>query len=488
MKRNTPLQFLLTVTLLFLTGSITAQLKEAKKPYNKNYHGSVTKNGETQTKMSRVTIEYTADDKVSFITFSKMYKISLKPSYQIVMVDSTGYDLSKAGKGFLSGGLSFKTNLSGFPFSDEKKSSRLIQVEWTNNSNNSIKQITIDLADEKISLKNLKEVNVHLNNELYFYISLFIQIIIILSIVMLERQLRYYKAAFIFLVPKLTLLYMTVGDLLLIIQQSNFHENSFLPMLINLCTGIVAFQVIVRANQQYKGFSTNKTKMYLMILVIFGAISCIGFYGDNYVMEFCYSFFTLMVIYENSYVDIIQYNKLINNFYIPLKTFQVLLGIIMNDGWLADVSYWPLITAFLLPQIIKQVYLYYHRQKKPGFYKSLTKRELETYERRNAIQQEQRRILDEIKINEQVREKKLVTKGRATLDGDLLIQELQKSGGTNGEVEKCCICLDDVVGGDDGNTSGVVKTRCGHWFHKDCLEDWTQRHNNCPLCRAPLAK
>lgn len=46
--------------------------------------------------------------------------------------------------------------------------------------------------------------------------------------------------------------------------------------------------------------------------------------------------------------------------------------------------------------------------------------------------------------------------------------------------------MDNCINGLDGNTSGVVKTRCGHFFHKDCLGDWMRRKDECPMCRQKI--
>ncbi len=43
----------------------------------------------------------------------------------------------------------------------------------------------------------------------------------------------------------------------------------------------------------------------------------------------------------------------------------------------------------------------------------------------------------------------------------------------------CGICLEAA---EDGSV-----TACGHTFHSECLDKWTQRSNTCPLCRASLA-
>ena len=50
----------------------------------------------------------------------------------------------------------------------------------------------------------------------------------------------------------------------------------------------------------------------------------------------------------------------------------------------------------------------------------------------------------------------------------------------NKKVEKeelCAICLEM-----DNN----VETRCGHYFHFECLREWSARVNSCPSCRLPI--
>ena len=40
----------------------------------------------------------------------------------------------------------------------------------------------------------------------------------------------------------------------------------------------------------------------------------------------------------------------------------------------------------------------------------------------------------------------------------------------------CSICLDD-------STENVKTLLCGHKFHKDCIEEWFDREETCPMCR-----
>ena len=45
---------------------------------------------------------------------------------------------------------------------------------------------------------------------------------------------------------------------------------------------------------------------------------------------------------------------------------------------------------------------------------------------------------------------------------------------------ECNICLEDM----SKETLQVVK--CGHFFHKECIDTWLNNHDNCPLCRKKL--
>jgi len=51
-----------------------------------------------------------------------------------------------------------------------------------------------------------------------------------------------------------------------------------------------------------------------------------------------------------------------------------------------------------------------------------------------------------------------------------------------GEKEKsCCICLIDYEEDDD-----VSLVRCNHYFHTDCIKEWTTYKTSCPVCRKEL--
>ena len=50
------------------------------------------------------------------------------------------------------------------------------------------------------------------------------------------------------------------------------------------------------------------------------------------------------------------------------------------------------------------------------------------------------------------------------------------------EGSTCSVCLNDH---DDNwrELGGPVKTICGHYFHKNCLETWFNEQLSCPNCR-----
>ena len=49
---------------------------------------------------------------------------------------------------------------------------------------------------------------------------------------------------------------------------------------------------------------------------------------------------------------------------------------------------------------------------------------------------------------------------------------------------ECAICLEEFKGVD------IIKAfyKCEHIFHKNCLRDWLQRANECPLCKRDLTE
>ena len=62
-------------------------------------------------------------------------------------------------------------------------------------------------------------------------------------------------------------------------------------------------------------------------------------------------------------------------------------------------------------------------------------------------------------------------------------KHIERYGESRKETE-CAICLENFKGID------IIKSfyKCGHIFHKKCLEDWLKRSNCCPLCKHDLTE
>ena len=43
--------------------------------------------------------------------------------------------------------------------------------------------------------------------------------------------------------------------------------------------------------------------------------------------------------------------------------------------------------------------------------------------------------------------------------------------------EQCCICLEEKI---------LMETKCKHKFCNNCITEWTNKNNNCPLCRESI--
>lgn len=56
----------------------------------------------------------------------------------------------------------------------------------------------------------------------------------------------------------------------------------------------------------------------------------------------------------------------------------------------------------------------------------------------------------------------------------------KKTANENGE--KCVICDENYKNGET-----ICNTECNHEFHFDCLEEWIQIRQNCPLCRQDVS-
>ncbi|QIV95785.1 RING finger family protein [Allofrancisella inopinata] len=65
-------------------------------------------------------------------------------------------------------------------------------------------------------------------------------------------------------------------------------------------------------------------------------------------------------------------------------------------------------------------------------------------------------------------------------------QNLKLSGNDNDKTS-CSICLDNFTF-SEFNNSKICITTCGHFYHKNCIEQWLKSNHTCPLCKKELLK
>ncbi len=62
------------------------------------------------------------------------------------------------------------------------------------------------------------------------------------------------------------------------------------------------------------------------------------------------------------------------------------------------------------------------------------------------------------------------------------LEEQSDNDNDDSNKKECAICLNNIE-------KNKFKTRCNHYFHKECLKDWCKISSGpckCPLCRAPI--
>ena len=55
-----------------------------------------------------------------------------------------------------------------------------------------------------------------------------------------------------------------------------------------------------------------------------------------------------------------------------------------------------------------------------------------------------------------------------------------KSEDIDGE-EECSICLENY-----NNKDNIIKLKCNHQFHFNCINSWIEKNECCPICRTAL--
>jgi hypothetical protein len=66
--------------------------------------------------------------------------------------------------------------------------------------------------------------------------------------------------------------------------------------------------------------------------------------------------------------------------------------------------------------------------------------------------------------------------------GDVLLPNGRKIHGV-GENLECSICYCSLKQSTDGSAPAVKVLECSHVFHSQCIADWFQRDEHCPICR-----
>ena len=51
-----------------------------------------------------------------------------------------------------------------------------------------------------------------------------------------------------------------------------------------------------------------------------------------------------------------------------------------------------------------------------------------------------------------------------------------------GEKEECSLCLEEFAKGEE-----LLKLKCSHVFHEQCLGPWVLKSRECPLCKQHFA-
>lgn len=457
--------------------SITFLIALCSSSLTPNYYHAAVRVNNGSRKMSRVAF-YTSKDStekkesIKKLIFTRMEKATLSPNYQVVVMDTRNFNLLEKDSAYITGEVEISKvlkDLSDYTSDEAQTFGRYFEVEWEGGEKVP-KSIKVNVTGvDHIHITGFTRVNPKLGNILEIAVCGVITLILIFFFFKLVKQYKFYKNLFIYICPKITVLYMFIADILLIIHSAIYHKSgSILPRMMSLLCSVLFTGLIVTANYKHGGFKSSKAKISFIMIFIIGLVTCLGFYGDNFIMELCYCLFPLMIIFENSFVDIVHYNYIINLVYIPLKISMIFVNTIFNDGFYFDVSYTMMISALLTPILFKFIWQFIHKKKRPGFYKKLTGKEIEMYNKRQKALQ---------------RAQDLRTRGAITLEGDDLLQDLKLNSDEN---PNCAICLDTVVDGEDGYEGGITKTHCLHYFHKECLQAWKARKDHCPLCRRPF--
>lgn len=346
------------------------------------YHAGIKVNGGPR-RMTRVAFYSSKDPtekeaSIKKLIFTRMEKVTLSPNYQVVVMDTRNFNLREDNKeeaAYITGEVTISKALNDLSYyTDEKAQTfgRYFEAKWEG-GNPIPKSLSVNVTGiDSLVITGFTQVNPKVGNMLEIIVTGVLSLVLIIFFFKLLKQYQYYKNLFIYICPKITVLYMFIADILMMIHSTIYHKaGSILPRIMSLVCGLLYTGLIVTANYKHGGFKSSKAKISFVMIFIIGLVTCLGFYGDNYIMELCYCCFPLMIIFENTFVDIVHYNSIVNLVYIPVKTMMIFVNMIFNDGFYVDVSYTGLIGLLLAPILIKFIWHFLHKKKGLDFTRNL---------------------------------------------------------------------------------------------------------------------
>ena len=64
---------------------------------------------------------------------------------------------------------------------------------------------------------------------------------------------------------------------------------------------------------------------------------------------------------------------------------------------------------------------------------------------------------------------------------NLEVTKITDTSRLDSEKRKCVICMEEYIQGDN-----AIYLPCFHLYHEDCIREWLQNHDTCPVCKLKL--